>query len=68
MIPKGFTEEELPLLYVRFRELCEQAISQQGGKKQAELHPLIVRLGFWLRENAGPIADDMDAKRKYRKK
>jgi hypothetical protein len=66
VIPEGFVEDELPLLYVRFRELCEQALASQ--KKGAELHPLIVRLGFWLRENAGPIADDMDAKRKYRKK
>ena len=63
VIPKGFTKEELPQLYVRFQELCEHALSDQKRlRKDAGLDPLIVRLGEWLRENAGP-ADDVSRRR-----
>ena len=65
VIPKGFTEEELPQLYARFRDLCDRALADQRRvNKDAKLDPLIVRLGDWLRENAGPLADDIDAGRK----
>jgi len=66
VIPKGFTEEELPQLYARFRKLCAHAIADQKRlNKEVELDPLIVRLGSWLRENAGPVAEDIDAGRKH---
>lgn len=66
VVPKGFTEDELPHLYARFRALCENALANQKRlKKGAELDPMIVRLGSWLRENAGPVADEIDAGRKH---
>ena len=51
LIPSGFTEEELPQLHRCFRELCGQAPA---------LDPLLVRLGDWLRENAGLPTDDAE--------
>ena len=50
-VPKGFTDEELSELYLQFYDLCAFA---KAHKKQ--LHPLIVRLGYWLRENASDAA------------
>ena len=65
VIPKGFVEEELPQLYARFRDLCDHALADQRRlNKDAKLDPLIVSLGEWLRENAVPLADDIDASRK----
>ena len=65
VIPKGFTEEDLPHLYARFRDLCDRALAEQRRiNRDAKLDPLIVRLGDWLRENAGPAAVDIDAGRK----
>jgi hypothetical protein len=59
VILKGFAEEELPQLYRAYVDLCDQALAnKQRADKDAVLDPLIVRLGYWLRENAGPIADD----------
>jgi hypothetical protein len=64
VIPKGFTEEDLPQLYARFRDLCQHALmNQRRIHDAAELDPLIVRLGYWLRENAGPLADEIDKSR-----
>lgn len=65
VIPKGFTKDELPQIYARFRDLCDRALADQRRlNKDAQLDPLIVRLGDWLRENAGPLADDIGASRK----
>ena len=55
-VPKGFTEEELPQLHQAFVELCEHALAErQRTDKEAALDPLIVRLGAWIRENAGTV-------------
>lgn len=59
VVPGGFTEEELPQLYRCYRELCEHAVvGKKQLKKDPALDPLLVRLGYWLRENAGLPADE----------
>lgn len=59
-VPEGFTEEELPQLYTQYVKLCERA---RANSKDFKLDPLLVRLGYWLRGNAGEAADELDAKR-----
>lgn len=59
-VPEGFTEEELPQLYLQYVKLCERA---RASGKDFKLDPLLVRLGYWLRGNAGGVADELDAKR-----
>lgn len=57
-VPKGFTDAELVQLYLSYRAMCERDLAhQKRTDKDAELDPLIIRLGYWLRENGGPIAN-----------
>jgi hypothetical protein len=54
VVPKGFSDEELPQLHQAYAELCAHALAERKRTdKDATLDPLVVRLGAWIRENAG---------------